>query len=113
MTATKTERGIREAVARTQEVTDASLIDRLSDTGRRRFLKRAGLATMGAFLGANLPLQNQMPTGFVPKARAASGIRKPEDFKHHTVQLKEVKMHYVREGKGPPLLLWHGWPGFW
>lgn len=40
-------------------------------------------------------------------------MRRPEDFKHDTVQLKEVQIHYVREGSGAPLLLLHGWPGFW
>jgi pimeloyl-ACP methyl ester carboxylesterase len=25
----------------------------------------------------------------------------------------EVKIHYVREGEGTPVLLLHGWPGFW
>ncbi|MGH8933350.1 MAG: alpha/beta fold hydrolase [Egibacteraceae bacterium] len=40
-------------------------------------------------------------------------IRRPEDFKHYEVPLPDVKIHYVREGSGPPLLLLHGWPGFW
>lgn len=40
-------------------------------------------------------------------------IRRPEDFEHHEVQLADIKIHYVREGSGPPLLLLHGWPGFW
>lgn len=40
-------------------------------------------------------------------------MRRPEDFKHNEVQLKDVRMHYVREGSGPPLVLLHGWPGFW
>ncbi len=113
MTAKKMERGVREAETRSQELTDVPLADPIPDSGRRRFLKRAGLATMGAFLGTSLPLQSKPPTGFIRKAYGASNIRKPDDFKHHTVQLKNVKMHYVREGKGPPLFLWHGWPGFW
>jgi pimeloyl-ACP methyl ester carboxylesterase len=40
-------------------------------------------------------------------------FRRPEDFEHKNVQLSEVNVHYVREGSGPPLLLLHGWPGFW
>jgi pimeloyl-ACP methyl ester carboxylesterase len=40
-------------------------------------------------------------------------IRRPEEFAHHEAQLPDVKVHYVREGSGPPLLLVHGWPGFW
>lgn len=40
-------------------------------------------------------------------------IRRPEDFQHHEAQLPGVNLHYVREGSGPPLILLHGWPGFW
>lgn len=40
-------------------------------------------------------------------------MRRPEDFKHSSVQLDDVRIHYVREGSGPPLVLLHGWPGFW
>lgn len=40
-------------------------------------------------------------------------LRRPEDFDHFEQQLPGVKLHYVREGSGPPLVLLHGWPGFW
>ena len=40
-------------------------------------------------------------------------IRKPQDFSHFEASLPGVKIHYVREGKGLPLVLLHGWPGFW
>ena len=40
-------------------------------------------------------------------------IRRPEDFTHFEQQVPGVKLHYVREGSGPPLVLMHGWPGFW
>lgn len=32
---------------------------------------------------------------------------------HHYTTVNGVKLHYVRQGKGEPLLLIHGWPGFW
>lgn len=32
---------------------------------------------------------------------------------HHYTSVNGVKLHYVRQGKGEPLLLIHGWPGFW
>jgi hypothetical protein len=32
---------------------------------------------------------------------------------HHYVAVNGVKLHYVRQGAGEPLLLIHGWPGFW
>ena len=40
-------------------------------------------------------------------------VRRPEEFTHHEAQLDGIKIHYVREGRGPPLILMHGWPGFW
>lgn len=40
-------------------------------------------------------------------------VRRPEDFNHFEQQLPGVKLHYVREGSGPALVLLHGWPGFW
>ena len=40
-------------------------------------------------------------------------IRRPEEFSHHEARLRDITIHYVREGSGPPLLLMHGWPGFW
>jgi pimeloyl-ACP methyl ester carboxylesterase len=40
-------------------------------------------------------------------------IRRPEDFHHHFAQLSNIKLHYVREGSGPPIVLCHGWPGYW
>ncbi len=36
-----------------------------------------------------------------------------DQFTHHHAQVGEVRIHYVREGKGTPVLLLHGWPGFW
>lgn len=40
-------------------------------------------------------------------------LRHPDEFTHHEAQLDGIKIHYVREGRGPPLMLMHGWPGFW
>ncbi len=34
-------------------------------------------------------------------------------FTPHFIQANGIRMHYVREGQGPPLLLLHGWPEFW
>ena len=35
------------------------------------------------------------------------------DADHHYVTANGVELHYVRMGAGEPLLLIHGWPGFW
>jgi pimeloyl-ACP methyl ester carboxylesterase len=40
-------------------------------------------------------------------------LRRPDEFTHHEAQLDGIKIHYVREGRGPPLILMHGCPGFW
>jgi len=34
-------------------------------------------------------------------------------FKSHFIQANGIRLHYVREGHGEPLLLLHGWPEFW
>ncbi len=34
-------------------------------------------------------------------------------MQHRTVQANDAAFHVVRAGKGPPLLLLHGWPEFW
>ena len=39
-------------------------------------------------------------------------LRMPDEFTHHSDELSNVTLHYLREGSGAPLLLVHGWPGF-
>jgi pimeloyl-ACP methyl ester carboxylesterase len=34
-------------------------------------------------------------------------------WKHEFVSVDGVRLHYVRQGAGSPVLLLHGWPGFW
>ena len=34
-------------------------------------------------------------------------------LEHHTVQLDEIRCHYVTAGQGPPVLLLHGWSQTW
>lgn len=34
-------------------------------------------------------------------------------FTHHMIDLDEVRLHYVRGGEGPPLVLLHGWGSTW
>jgi len=35
------------------------------------------------------------------------------DWKHDHVTIPDLRMHFVRVGKGPTLVLLHGWPEFW
>lgn len=46
--------------------------------------------------------------------RTSGNRRAPtRDFSHHTAFVGEIKIHYVREGKGDPVVLLHGWPQTW
>jgi len=38
-------------------------------------------------------------------------LKRPEEFDHFTAALPDLDVHYVRQGSGPILMLWHGWPG--
>jgi DMSO/TMAO reductase YedYZ molybdopterin-dependent catalytic subunit len=52
------------------------------DTGRRGFLKGAGLATMGAMLGTSIPFHRNMPPGLIPVALAqdaGTGLMQEKD----------------------------------
>ncbi len=40
-------------------------------------------------------------------------MQTPAGFSHHTLQLPEVRLHYVRGGSGSPLILLHGWSQTW
>lgn len=44
-------------------------------------------------------------------AEPAGGPKGP--WAHHFVTLDGVRLHYVRQGEGFPVVLLHGWPGFW
>ncbi|PLT34125.1 alpha/beta fold hydrolase [Bacillus sp. V5-8f] len=36
------------------------------------------------------------------------------EWKHYySTETDNIKLHYVRKGKGEPVILLHGWPGFW
>jgi pimeloyl-ACP methyl ester carboxylesterase len=34
-------------------------------------------------------------------------------FSHHMVDVEDLRLHYVRGGEGPPLVLLHGWGSTW
>ena len=35
------------------------------------------------------------------------------NFEHHTAQVNGTRLHYARAGKGPAIMLLHGWPQTW
>ncbi len=64
------ERSLFELYQHDPERADALVFGRRTATGRRGFLKGAGLASMGAMLGATIPFHRYMPAGFIPVALA-------------------------------------------
>lgn len=67
------ERGLCELYAEDPERADYLVFGRIAHGDRRGFLKGAGLATMGAVLGASIPFHRTMPSGLIPAALAQSG----------------------------------------
>jgi len=58
---------------------DQAVFGRVANADRRGFMKGAGLATMGAMLGAAIPFHRNMPAGFVPAAFAQSDVLSGKD----------------------------------
>lgn len=66
----KRERGICELYQNDPDRADALVFGRVADEGRRGFLRGAGLAAMGAIVGAAIPFHRNMPAGLIPAALA-------------------------------------------
>lgn len=66
----KEERGIGELYSEDPERADELLWGRKTGPSRRGFLRGAGLASMGAALGATIPFHANMPAGLIPAAFA-------------------------------------------
>ena len=58
---------------------DRIIFGRVANKDRRGFLKGAGLATMGAMIGAAIPFSGNMPAGFVPLALANEDMIEGKD----------------------------------
>jgi len=63
-----------ELYAEDPERADRLVFGRVPNDDRRGFLKGAGLASMGALLGAAIPYHRNMPSGFIPEAIAANNM---------------------------------------
>ena len=63
-----------ELYAEDPELADELVFGRVPHKDRRGFLKGAGLATMGALIGATIPFHRNMPSGFIPEAMAATDM---------------------------------------
>lgn len=66
----KRERGIHELYDDDPERADYLVFGRIAHSDRRGFLRGAGLAAMGAALGAAIPFSRHMPGGVIPAALA-------------------------------------------
>jgi sulfite oxidase len=64
--ASRKQRSLSELYGEDPERADAVVFGRRTDRSRRGFLKGAGLAGMGAAIGAALPFSGNMPAGLVP-----------------------------------------------
>ena len=56
------------------ERADELVFNRVPHVDRRGFLRGAGLATMGALVGAAIPFHRNMPSGFIPEAIASTAM---------------------------------------
>ncbi len=64
------ERGLCELYEEDPEGADYRVFGRIPENDRRGFLKGAGLAAMGASIGASIPFSRNMPAGLIPAAFA-------------------------------------------
>ena len=67
-------RQVNEFFARDPIAADREFFGRESYPDRRGFLKKAGLATMTAMVGATIPFHRNMPAGLVPAAFAQENV---------------------------------------
>jgi DMSO/TMAO reductase YedYZ molybdopterin-dependent catalytic subunit len=65
---------IHSFFAEDPEKADKEFFGRVTNPDRRGFLKKTGLATMGAMVGATIPFYRNMPAGFVPAALAQESV---------------------------------------
>ncbi|MFT7573252.1 MAG: DMSO/TMAO reductase YedYZ molybdopterin-dependent catalytic subunit [Paracoccaceae bacterium] len=64
-----------ELYAENPDRADDIVFGRKAHKDRRGFLKGAGLASMGALIGAAIPFHRNMPAGFIPEALAANPVK--------------------------------------
>ena len=72
-------RNLHEFFAEDPERADLEVFGRVANPNRRGFLKKTGLATMAAMVGANIPFAQNMPIGLVPAALAGQDMLTGKD----------------------------------
>lgn len=111
------ERGLFELYEQDAELADELVFGRRTAADRRGFLKGAGLASMGALLGAAIPFHRNMPAGFIPIALAETaeiegkdGLRLVNDrpinaeTPAHLLDdpITPTARHFIRNNGNPP-----------
>ena len=76
---TNVSEGLFEFFEKDPEAADRAFFGRIANGDRRGFLRGAGLATMGAMLGASIPFHRNMPAGFIPVAFAETHVLTGKD----------------------------------
>ncbi|MCL5776111.1 sulfite oxidase [Limibaculum sp. FT325] len=71
--------GLHDFFERDPEGADRAFFGRVAHADRRGFLRGAGLATMAAMVGANIPFHRNMPAGLVPAAFASENVLMGKD----------------------------------
>jgi len=74
-----TDKDVHSVIAQDPAAADNAAVGRVADPDRRGFLKRTGLATMTALVGANIPFAANMPLGLVPAALAGQDMLAGKD----------------------------------
>ncbi|WP_168879821.1 alpha/beta fold hydrolase [Rhizobium sp. P28RR-XV] len=62
---------------------------------------------------AQTPASDSMPPTDAERGDTLTPSLAGSEFSHHRVVVGDVRIHYVRGGKGEPLILLHGWPATW
>lgn len=73
---------------------------------RRDFLTRVGAPL------AALPFL-EFASSSAAAAEGSTNVDDPQGFDHRFADVNGIRMHYVEEGKGPLVILLHGYPFLW
>lgn len=86
---------------------------------RRRLLLGAGALTVSLAVGGTVGLNTLDGAAATHSVAASYDAATKNDaefnatFRHKFAKVRDVRMHYVTGGRGPALVLLHGWPQTW